>query len=120
MRKVPQRRHSSLDFCTSGEGWLAKTPDGLGAAPGNLNARQISSPRTYSPSDQVVSDGVISEERILGGATKSLASTLSPRWTCHGNSPSTSAVTACAVVKWVNMVPACCKRCLPPRLNPCM
>src|SRR5712691_2539141 len=114
MRKVAQRRHSSLDFCTNGDGWLAKTPDGLGGEPGNLNARQISTPLTYSPSDQVVSDGVISEDRILGGAMKSLASTLSPRRTCHGNSPNTYVVTACAAVKWMNMVPAYCKRCLAP------
>src|SRR6185436_11672197 len=93
------------------------TPDGLGAAPGNLNAFQISSPLTYSPIDQVVSAAVISDERIFGGAMKSLASTFSPRRTCHGNSPSTYVVSAWPSEKCVKVVPAYWRRCLAPPAN---
>src|SRR5262249_48050892 len=83
-------------------------PRGCGSADVNVNASAMRPGGVYVPRDHVTSSGVRSRDNIIGGATKSSASAVSPALASHGNSPSTKNVVALADWKCLNVVPLYC------------
>src|SRR5688572_1994185 len=67
-RKIAKAFQNSPTRHTYGDGWLGAIPTRAGGLPSTLKAFQSIAGSAYSPSDQLTSRPVFSDERMRGGA----------------------------------------------------